>query len=301
MELREVEVFLTLAEELHFGRTAERLFLSQPRVSQTVRRLERTVGGKLFDRSSRRVALTPLGERLRDDLRPGYEQILRALVNATDLAGGVSGTIRICVPSYPMAGPWYNAIVREFQDRHPTCQVITTEAFPGDFALLRRGLYDVMCHRLPITDPDLAVGPILSVEDCVLLVRADDPIAGRGHAVLEDLADHAVMGRGDIPAPLYERMYPARTPTGRPIPRGPVITTSTDVMHLVAQGRIVHPTVVSFYEYYRHPEVVPVPLHDAGRVTSVLVRLAARTDARVTAFLDVAAEVVERHPNAVPD
>lgn len=295
MELREVEVFLTLAEELHFGHTAERLFLSQPRVSQTVRALERAIGGKLFERSSRRVALTPLGERLRDDLWPGYEQIRKAIANATDLARGLTGTLRICVPTYPMAGRWYSEIVREFQDRHPTCRVITVEAFPGDFTLLRRGVYDVMCHRLPVTDPDLAIGPTLGVEDSVLLVRTDGAIAARGHATLEDLADHAVMGRGDVPQPLYEQMYPSRTPSGRPVPRGPVITTSTDVLHLVAQGRIVHPTVASFYEYYRHPEVVPVPLRDAGQVTSVLVRLAARTDARIMAFFDVAADVAERY------
>ena len=64
VELREIRVFLTLTEELHFGRTAERLGLTQSRVSQTLRALERSLGDRLVDRTSRRVTLTPAGERL---------------------------------------------------------------------------------------------------------------------------------------------------------------------------------------------------------------------------------------------
>jgi DNA-binding transcriptional LysR family regulator len=65
MDTEEIEVFLTLAEELHFGRTAVRLRLPQPRVSRLVAALERRVGGMLFERTSRSVRLTAAGERLR--------------------------------------------------------------------------------------------------------------------------------------------------------------------------------------------------------------------------------------------
>jgi DNA-binding transcriptional LysR family regulator len=68
MDTNEIEVFLVLADELHFGRTAERLRLPQPQVSRLVARLERRAGGALFDRTNRRVRLTPLGERLRGRL-----------------------------------------------------------------------------------------------------------------------------------------------------------------------------------------------------------------------------------------
>ena len=61
VELREIETFLVLTEELHFGRTAERLYLSQSRVSQTIRSMETSLGGRLFERTSRQVRLTPLG------------------------------------------------------------------------------------------------------------------------------------------------------------------------------------------------------------------------------------------------
>jgi DNA-binding transcriptional LysR family regulator len=61
VELREIRVFLTLADELHFGRSAERLGLTTSRVSQSLRALERKLGGPLMHRTSRRVALTPSG------------------------------------------------------------------------------------------------------------------------------------------------------------------------------------------------------------------------------------------------
>src|SRR5215207_8768024 len=93
--LREIRAFLTLAEELHYGRTAERLGVTPSRVSQTIRLLETRVGGKLFDRTSRRVRLTPLGERLRDDAAPAYEQLRRAYAAAQEIATGVAGTLRL--------------------------------------------------------------------------------------------------------------------------------------------------------------------------------------------------------------
>ncbi|MFD0539990.1 LysR family transcriptional regulator [Actinomadura luteofluorescens] len=82
VEQREIEIFLTVGEELHFGRSAERLRVSVAMVSKTIKKLERAVGAALFDRTSRRVALTPIGWRLYDDLRPAYQQILDGIERA---------------------------------------------------------------------------------------------------------------------------------------------------------------------------------------------------------------------------
>jgi hypothetical protein len=86
VELRDIEIFLRLAEELHFGQTAERLHVSQARVSQAIKAQERRIGGALFDRTSRAVVLTPLGQQLREDLRAGYDTIRRG-VTARDGIG----------------------------------------------------------------------------------------------------------------------------------------------------------------------------------------------------------------------
>src|SRR5215218_5320543 len=68
VELREIKLFMALAEELHFGRTAERLQLTPSRVSQTLRDLEAKLGGRLVHRTSRHVELTARGERFREEV-----------------------------------------------------------------------------------------------------------------------------------------------------------------------------------------------------------------------------------------
>ena len=68
VELRDIEIFLAAAEELHFGRTAERLHVTPARVSQSFQRTERRLGAPLFDRTTRRVRLTALGQQLQPEL-----------------------------------------------------------------------------------------------------------------------------------------------------------------------------------------------------------------------------------------
>lgn len=92
MDLTQVRTFLVLADELHFGRAAERLGLSQPRVSLLVAALEREVCGALFDRTTRWVRLTPLGARLCEGWRPGYGQLLATLDDACAAARQPAGT-----------------------------------------------------------------------------------------------------------------------------------------------------------------------------------------------------------------
>lgn len=95
MDLMRVQAFLVVADELHFGHAAERLGLSQPRVSRLVSALEREAGGALFERTTRQVRLTPLGTRLRDGWRPAYGQLLSTLDAVRAAARRPEGTLRI--------------------------------------------------------------------------------------------------------------------------------------------------------------------------------------------------------------
>jgi len=79
LERHELETFLTLAEELHFGRTAERLHVSTARVSQMIKKLERRVGVPLFSRTSRRVELSAVGRRLPPRTRGSHQASPAAL------------------------------------------------------------------------------------------------------------------------------------------------------------------------------------------------------------------------------
>src|SRR5215469_13620887 len=95
MDRHDIEVFLTLAEELHFARTAERLRVAPASVSQTIKKLERRLGAPLFTRTTRRVDLTPLGRQLLDDLGPAYAQLQGAIARATAAGHGISGELQL--------------------------------------------------------------------------------------------------------------------------------------------------------------------------------------------------------------
>ncbi|WP_205327333.1 LysR family transcriptional regulator [Glycomyces sp. YM15] len=92
MERDELECFLILAEELHFGRTAVRMRLSRARVSQLVQRLERRLGAPLFERTSRNVRLTELGAGFREEVEPHHRAIERALARTAAASVGPSAS-----------------------------------------------------------------------------------------------------------------------------------------------------------------------------------------------------------------
>src|SRR2546423_4977510 len=101
MELRQLEYFVAVAEELHFGRAAERLHIGQPAVSQQLRRLERELGAELFDRSPRHVRLTPAGQALLPQARDVLAAVARARSAVAAAAGAQGAPLRPRTPSRP--------------------------------------------------------------------------------------------------------------------------------------------------------------------------------------------------------
>ncbi|MFE3099623.1 LysR family transcriptional regulator [Nocardia tengchongensis] len=268
IELRDIEIFLTLSDELHFGRTAERLYISQARVSQVIRKIETQVGGKLFERSSRNVALTPIGRRLAEDLHITYRDLRAGLGRAARAARhGEDGLLRIGVTSSSLAE--IRPLLKIFEAQHPNCSIhIEHVHFGNPFGALRADEIDVLVSWLPIEEPDLTVGPTLYEEPFMLLVGADHPLADRESATYEDLADYGVFGAGTDPArqpPDYwqSAITPFTTPSGRTIRRVVHADNFQDAILLVAAGKAITPVHAHAAIHYARPDVTYIPMPDA--------------------------------------
>ncbi len=186
MDLPQIEAFLTLAEELHFGRAAQRLYVSQSMVSRRVTALEREVGGALFERTSRRVRLTPLGEQLRDRFQPAYHEIYAALTDASTSAKQIGGFLRVGVTA-TTAMPALTRVVEAFRDQNPDCQVSVDEIEIWDpLGALRSGAVDVIVNWLAIDEPDLTIGPPISYHQRVLAVARNHRLANQESVSIEE-------------------------------------------------------------------------------------------------------------------
>ena len=95
IDLRKLNAFVVVAEELHFGRAAERLFVAQPALSQTIKALEADVGVRLLDRSTRRVELTPAGARFLERVRTTLTALDEAVAEARRIDAGEEGALRL--------------------------------------------------------------------------------------------------------------------------------------------------------------------------------------------------------------
>jgi DNA-binding transcriptional LysR family regulator len=294
-DLRHVCVFLTLCEELHFGRTAERLGITPSYVSQTIRTLEARVGAKLFVRTSRRVGLTALGERLAADLGPAYEQLQRAFRTASDAANEISGMVRVGSYFGLNLGPYWVRIVGEFERHHPSCRVefVDTGTQRNYLDRLRVGDVDMLAARLPLEQPDIAIGPILSHERRLLMVASHDPLASRDAVSVEDFADRLIDYPPDFPREMVDAFVPAASPSGRRLRRIPT-TTVEEVRLRVARGEMVHATVQSLVDHWGHPSTTFVPITDLPPSQTALVWLTANRSAKIDAFIRAAADVLAR-------
>jgi DNA-binding transcriptional LysR family regulator len=298
IELRELRMFLALAEELHFGRTAERLQLTPSRVSQSLRALEDKLGAQLVHRTSRRVRLTPFGEGLLRDAAPVIEQLDAVLERTNASARSLEGTLRLGLLSGPAGGPHLVKIVNAFESRHPESSVETVQmAWDDPVGRLRKNDVEVMATWVPLKEPDLVVGPTLSRQPRTLAVAHDHPLAERDDVDVEELADHQVVRLdNDWPKELREAVVPSRTPQGRPID-GPRVggggRALLDLPVRVARGELVFPTVASAAPYMGALDLVFIPITGMEPLRSALVWRRPARDPKLRAFIRVARDVLK--------
>ncbi|WP_129840882.1 LysR family transcriptional regulator [Streptomyces sp. RFCAC02] len=294
LERHELEAFLTLAEELHFGRTAERLRVSTARVSQIIAGMERRIGVPLFNRTSRRVELTAVGERLYEGTRPAWDRISAAFDEAVATGRGVTGTLRVAFVG-AAGGQLLVRAADLFGRRHPDCEVRLREAQMTDLMpWLRAGDVDIALGTLPIDEPGFATGPALVSEARLLAVPAGHPFARRASLSLEDLARVRLLQLPDtLPDALREDRTPRATPSGRPIEPGPTGATFNEMLTLIGAGHGVFPVGAHARRYYVRPDVAYVLLRDAPPLRWGLLWRTDSATARVRAFAEAAGSLVD--------
>lgn len=302
LERQEIEVLLVLADELHFGRTANRLRLTTGRVSQTIKKLERTIGVPLFERTSRHVRLTPLGRQLIDQLRPHVNGIQDAVQGVIDAGRGISGVLRVGFVG-AIAGQLLLRAVGAFGSRHPDCVVHILEAQWNDaVARLVDGDVDILfADILAAGHPGLTAGPVLLSEPRMLAVSVDDALAGMESVSVAVLAEHPlIQGPADAPSQYQADRFPRRTPDDRPVRQGPRAGSFGEALTLVAAGRGVLPVGEHAARFYPRLDTAYVPVHDAPPIRWGPIWRSANAGARVRAFVQAAEQPALDHPALTP-
>ncbi|MFF1832003.1 LysR family transcriptional regulator [Paenarthrobacter sp. NPDC058040] len=186
MELRQLRYFLVVADELHFGRAAERLHLTQPPLTVAIRKLEKDLGVQLFDRTTRRVTLTPAGEAFRDRIRDAVSELDEAAGDAANEAAGLSGRIRIGFVSSAS----YTTIpesIATFTERRPRVELVLSPLTSGEqIEQLLDGGLDLGLVRDPGEVPGIRL-EVLSGEDLVTVLPQHHPLAEQATIHPDDL------------------------------------------------------------------------------------------------------------------
>ena len=294
MDMAQAEAFLAVAEELHFGRAAERLHVSQPRVSLLIVMLERQVGAKLFDRTSRRVTLTPLGEQFRDELGAAYTQLQAALDHARRAAREAAGQLRIGFTN-TTEGPALSRLAAVFEARHPGCQVTLLEVQVIDaYDALRAGEIDVLIHWLIVDEPDLTAGPAIGRQDRVVACRRQPPVRQAGDG--QRGGSRRAAGRpaaGGLPARVVGGAYADEHTLRQADPASHEVRSLPEIWALVARGLIVHPTVASTAELLHRDDIVLIPITGLPPMPLGLIWRTVHENARIRALAATARAIYQ--------
>jgi DNA-binding transcriptional LysR family regulator len=275
METRELRYFVAVAEELHFGRAAERLGMAQPPLSRAIQRLERRLGVDLLVRTSRHVALTAAGQVLLAEARAALERV--AAAERRTRRAGQRGLVVVVKPSGD--GGLLPEVLAAYEadpDAEPAQMLMC--GMGEQAGLLRDGRGDVtLLHVTPRTDLSGLDSHELLAEGQVAVLPAGHPLAARGALRLADLADEQVVRSGEE--------LPVRD--------------GGQLVQLVALGRVVAVLPESVRPRLGR-DLTTVPVLDAPAVGLRVAWPEGSTSRAVAAFVRAATAVAARHtaPNA---
>jgi DNA-binding transcriptional LysR family regulator len=188
VELRQIRFFVAVAEDRHFGRAAERMYIAQPALSQHIRRLELELDVRLLDRSGRHVRLTPAGDAFLDAARRLLSQADEAARLARLADSGETGTVAIGVNMAAAAGVLPLAL-RRWSTRRPAVRpVLMAGRRPELLDLLRRRELDLAVLDGPVTDRVFETEPLVE-HNAVVLVPTTHRLAGEPDVRIAQLRD----------------------------------------------------------------------------------------------------------------
>jgi DNA-binding transcriptional LysR family regulator len=188
MEFRQLEAFLAVATQLHFGRAAEQLGIAQPTLSELVRRLEREMGTPLLARTTRRVALTSAGSELLRRAQAIIDSASEAAIAVRRVANDEAGVVRLGV--IPALVRILAPHIADAVHRHaPDITLDVRRMWPPDLLqAVADGTVDVALNCAYVTDPPGVVGEIFCGEGVVVALRRSHRLADRGSVSWADLA-----------------------------------------------------------------------------------------------------------------
>jgi DNA-binding transcriptional LysR family regulator len=260
METRELRYFVAVAEELHFGRAAQRLGIAQPPLSRAIRQLERRLGVDLLERTSRSVALTEAGSVLLVEGRAALDAVAAA-DRRTRRAASTTGDPGLVLVTKAGASSELLSKLLDAYAAEPGA--VTVDVILCGIAeqerLLRDGRADVALLHRPF---DSTVGfdtEELCTEGQVVVLPAGHPLTGRAHLRMADVTALPGLPMPRWPGP--DGVYPDGP--------GPEVREHAGLFQLIALGRAAAVLPESCRVHLRH-DLAAVPVLDAQMVTTVI-------------------------------
>lgn len=238
LDLRKLRYFLTVAEELHFGRAALRLHLAQPPLTRQISALEAQLGFTLFDRTSRTVSLTAQGRSFLPYARSVLEQVELAQTIAGKLAAGTAGQLALGYVSSIALSDLFSQAIQAFAQRFPEVQLTLVECASGSLgAQVADGRLDIGLSRLLPQTPQVQAQS-LGTERLVAAVSSDNPLASLPDVSVAQLGAYPlILFPADYGSGLNQSVEQLYRHHGVPLRAGPTGRQITSIIALVAAGQ----------------------------------------------------------------
>jgi DNA-binding transcriptional LysR family regulator len=298
LDFRALRYFVAVAEELHFTRAAERMYIAQPALSEQIRRLEGELGVELLRRTTRKVELTAAGEVFLQRARRILHEADAALAEASRAARGETGSIRVATGS--TAGlELVPDVLRAFRDERPEVHLELRQLdWENYFGGLREGAVDAAFVWLPIEDEALSF-TVLYVEPRVAALEAEHRLAARPELRIEQLLGEPWPWVETDPA--VRAFWTCEDLRGRPAIRGPTVRSMEGMLEAVRAGLCVATVPRSQAQSGSWPGIAFPSVSGVPPATLTIAWRTADETPVVQALVEIAGRVAAGDSSGTPD